>query len=437
MNFDDWAREEMPPPPPRPPKRARAEHPTPPETEASLSAVADSLESESGSVFEHSLRAAEAHAARSLSRSHRAGAAGGDSSSARRRRRRRKRTASDTTSMSLPVSAYVRSVGEDRERRGVFRSDVSLGGGGGGASQSLGRAASLRRALADASVPNELANRVLEHSLDDHALPRRHAVPAGELYDPDACPICEETLTFVHADVHESLSVRSDAATQTAATRRDKRARARAARLAVAREDTQRHELIFKLAEVLATRIPDARLVRHLLVLRRNLIEADLERYGIPYVAWTHDMLARHFDPANHHRFDPAREALADHRALRAEIDKMRRSMYVPSQTNPGVTLVDTRVADQVLKWTLAMQKTRKHIQELQLDVDPNASASLRAMADAVGAFRRDRAAEQLTLDPELEAGTLAMGGDARTTAGTAQRRAVGTAARELTINGL
>jgi len=324
-------------------------------------------------------------------------------------------------------------VADDRERRGVFRSDVSLGG----AAASVSRAASLRRALADADVPADLASRVLEHSLDDHTLPRRHAVPASEMYDPDACPVCEETLTFLHADVQETLSVRSEAASQTAATRRDKRARARAARLAVAREDTQRHELIFKLAEVMATRIPDTRLVRHLLVLRRNLIEVDLESFGIPYVAWTHEMLVRHFDPANQHRFDPAREALADHRALRAEIDKMRRSMYVPSAANPGVTLVDTRVADQVLKWTLAMQKTRKHIYELQQDVDPNASASLRAMAEAVNGFRRDRAAEQLSLDPELEAGTLAMAGDARTTAGTAQRRAVGSAARKLTINGL
>lgn len=430
MDFDEImaADAAMPPPPPREPgaKRARL-HPTPPDTEASMSAVADSVDSESGSMFERSLRAAETHAARSLSHT---------SASTRRRRKRRKRTASDTTSISLPVSAYARATNSDAERRGVFRSDVSLGpeqSDGG----SLGRAASLRRALADASVPNELANRVLEHSLDDHSLPRRYAVPASELYDADACPVCEESLTFVHADAQEALSVRSEASKQTAATRRDKRARARAARLAVAREDTQRHELIFKLSEVMSTRIPDERLVRHLLVLRRNLIEADFERFQVPYVAWTHDMLTRHFDPANHHRFDPAREAIADHRALRSEVDKMRRCMWVPSQANPGVTLLDPRVSDQVLKWTLALQKTRKHIQELQQDVDPNASASLRAMADAVGAFRRDRAAEQLSLDPELEAGTLAMGGDARTMAGTAQRRAVGTAARELTINGL
>ena len=189
--MDNWNFEEdddgsMPPPPPPPVNDERD---------------FNDIESESGSVNEESIREASVR---------RSGGANGSTSSRKRRRRSHSRShshhshshdhdpaAASSSSSSRPLMDVMVGGGAFRERisedaaplfsAGGRSAERSRGGGATAAEVDFARAA-----LRSAQVPEADMGAVLAAAIDDRSFERNYAVPSGYLYDPEACPICEE-----------------------------------------------------------------------------------------------------------------------------------------------------------------------------------------------------------------------------------------------------
>lgn len=247
----------------------------------------------------------------------------------------------------------------------------------------------------------------LAAALDDQSFDRNYAVRPDFLYDTDACPICEEVLTFLNKDSELRLAEGHNNITHNARIRRAEVAQSVQSRTAIGKDSTH-YQLIYKFEATMKTRIKDSRLVALVLRLRANLIEKELEKNRMKYVRWTRALYEKHIDEKNDHTWDPAREAMADHKEMRAVMRRIKEAIFVPSLTQPGAMLLDSRASEQYLKYTLAQQKTRVHVKQEQAEVDPNSAATLRAITVAINNVVTDSAADSVTCDPASSAGLVA-----------------------------
>lgn len=243
---------------------------------------------------------------------------------------------------------------------------------------------------------------------------RQHAVAPEVMYDADSCPICEETMTFTYHAARARVGVGGHRAANRLLSnqqrQRERLTRALQARSNLADSDQKCHQVLYNIEHALRGRWADRRIFRLMLVLRREWIEKNLERFEIPYVPWTMAMLQTHYNPTNGHFAQPIRQvALEYDRSL----DLHEKTYRASCQDGT----LDYRAIAAFKDLCKTTQTYREEMARLLDEGEPDIAEALRTLAAAIARTTHDEGALRLQQDPEAAAGRLPAGGDNRTSA--------------------
>lgn len=339
----------------------------------------------------------------------------------RRRVRRSSRSSADVASSEpRPFSP----LGSAEERRGVVRSRVSDNNDNaapnGGANAAIENNENVGEMLPPPPRVRDVSAAARQNpddpavsSSSETSFVRRYAVPVHELYDEDACVICEETVAYLHDREAAIRSESSGNAQVSASKQRAESLRALQARAQLAQVNQDKHKIIYDMEQNLRGQTADIFIRRKMLRLRRNLIERECERFGIRYVQWTDEMLRVHFDPDNGHVPQHEREAAQEHLALRRQFRLLTNSMEVRDPENPARDVPHLRVMEVLLRTKTKLDESRKTIREMRVQ-SASSDEAIRALTAAIARTDHDVTSEMITTDPETAAGTTIAGTDSR-----------------------
>jgi hypothetical protein len=279
---------------------------------------------------------------------------------------------------------------------------------GGEATRRLASDANLARAaMLRAGVPQgDIFGLLVEQSQVETSEQKRFAVPLRALYEADACPLCEESAPILQraAQIRIASTANIKGIQRTSQAHQEEVAQTIQARTAMVKEELKKHELIFKVEAELRSEMPDRRVAVYVVRMRR-CIERELAASHIPYVRWTIEMVMDHFNVFNDHIRDKVRTAAYVHDLVLKQIPRIQQCMYVPSMTNPGTMLLDTRAAKALTDMIRLQMDAARNLTATQNTVDPSRTATLRGLTDVINSFSNDEVAASVTTDPEASAG--------------------------------
>jgi len=306
-------------------------------------------------------------------------------------------------------------------QKGAYRAEASPPSGPGDpialALDVLGVPAAEHAAVRDALAAGAAVAEPAAEASDSASFSRRFAVPQEEMYAADACPICEETMTFAYHDARKSIGAGVGAPpamnrlVSHQQRQKERLLRAIQARANLSDHDQKCHIVLYEIERAMRGNWADERIFRLLIMLRREWIEKKLEWFEIAYVPWTLAQLRTHFDPANQHFKDDIRRVQYEYN----QTADLQTVMYRAAHTAGAI---DFRAADAFLKYAKQNQAYREEMRRLLEENQPDLAEAMRVLATAIARTTRDEGVLLLMQDPRTAAGTKPQGGDHRQTAG-------------------
>lgn len=270
----------------------------------------------------------------------------------------------------------------------------------------------------DKETSEHAAKAILEEAEDSASFSRHHALNPEDVYAPDICPICEETLTFAFHEAKSKVGhvKGADRVMNANQARRERLKRMMSARATLSGQDQVLHDALYRVEVLLRTEVDDERIFRLLLRLRRSWVERRMEYFEIDYVAWTLPMIRAHYDVRNNHFKQPDRENALEHDIMKDTYEQLHRGMKETDPTD-GSERFNPKIVELLFKASKELREQRKEQRELRETIDPEISSSLRQLASSISATEVDCNTLALTSDPDTAAGTVKTTEDARSTA--------------------
>ena len=242
---------------------------------------------------------------------------------------------------------------------------------------------------------------------------------------PNYCPVCREQFTCYFEQNRQT----TNAAAAAAGKKSSKGVREEKVRSSIMKSTADRYKLLFRIECVLRGIVADEQLLPMLVELHQSLIELTLRKHpSIVFVPWTVRILSTHYNIDNGHIFDPIRQLMRDLARVNKAIDAVDSRYLVPDPDNPAQRILDYRALDRLDKLTKRKEGILVKLQELHSAKDENLTDSIFTLVSELTRRSRDSLqASQMTSNPRMAAGALAVGGDMMRSV-TAQGGAVGTA---------
>lgn len=180
----------------------------------------------------------------------------------------------------------------------------------------------------------------------------------------DECPICWEQQNFLMRDTRPRGGASADVQQSQGA---------------MVQKITDYRKVIFDLEVSLRTVQNDAIVWKAMLLARREYIERYLIEYGVPFTAWTREILETHYDVRNGHTFDLERDYRMEERDMRKIQTKIvKNALYMKTPPgdvqshsggggggeDDGNLAINLRSAEMIIKLSKRRQELNKAIEE-------------------------------------------------------------------------
>lgn len=231
---------------------------------------------------------------------------------------------------------------------------------------------------------------------------------------PNMCPLCEETTTFVDQGA-KRRAVAQAALSNPNLTLQQRRKEANKLALRAQADltdgDQRCHEVIYKIESNLRVLIADERIFRLIQVIRQALVEKHLDFYKIPHVKWTMAMIRTHYSPASHHFYQPLRQT-------KFELDMAETQVVRAFDATYQGGSYDFRGFRAFKDMVACAQSSRDKVDAYLNLTQTSTADAIRVLASAIYKLTTNDNAVRLLQDPETAAGRPPTGGDNRTSAG-------------------
>lgn len=238
------------------------------------------------------------------------------------------------------------------------------------------------------------------------------------------CPVCQEAIFTIYEDRRNTQGPGGLKLT----------ARSSNARSAMQQKTTNRYAMVFRAETILRGVLCDDEIFKLILNMHRLLIEKPLSlRPEIKFVPWTMGILRTHFDADAGHTFDKIR--LLDKELRRTDRLLETTESYIEFQDAEGNTRLDTRAVMAIERLSSHKVKMITLKDQFNREKPEDLAGAIFSINSGVSRLAHDGARE-VTSDPRVAAGTMAVGGDALRSANVKTSNVTGTAEEYYGVGG-